>query len=77
MATELELNHLDCKIYSARKQIRRQKNRADISCIQKEIVKVIDFKSISKQFLNDRIEMLLQNEKIINRLNRKNLISPK
>ena len=77
MATELELNHLDCKIYSARKQIRGQKNRADINSIQKEIVKVIDFKSISKQFLNDRIEMLLQNEKIINRLNRKKLISPK
>ena len=77
MATELELNHLDCKIYSARKQIRGQKNRANINSIQKEIVKVIDFKSISKQFLNDRIEMLLQNEKIINRLNRKKLISPK
>ena len=77
MAAELELNHLDCKIYSARKQIRGQKNRANINSIQKEIVKVIDFKSISKQFLNDRIEMLLQNEKIINRLNRKKLISPK
>ena len=77
MATELELNHLDCKIYSSRKQIRGQKNCANINSIQKEIVKVIDFKSISKQFLNDRIEMVLQNEKIINRLNRKKLISPK
>ena len=74
MATELEINHLDQKIYSAIKQIREQKTRADINSIYKEIVKVIDFRSISKEFLNDRIKMLLQSEKIINRLNRnKNL----
>ena len=69
MATRLELNHLDHKIYSAIKEIRRQKNRAVINSIHKEIVKVTDFKSISKEFLNDGIEMLLQNDKIINRLN--------
>ena len=69
MATRLELNHLDHKIYSALKQIRGQKNRADINSIHKQIVKVIDFKSISKEFLNDRIEMLLQKDKTINRLN--------
>ena len=38
MATKLELNHLDHKIYSAIKQIRGQKNRADINSIHKEIV---------------------------------------
>ena len=69
MATKVELNHLDYKIYSAIKQIRGQKNRTDINSIHKEIVKVIDFESISKEFLNDRIEMLLQNYEI-NRLNR-------
>ena len=74
MATELKINHLDQKIYSAIKQIRGQKTHADINTIHKEIVKVIDFRSISKEFLNDRIKMLLQSEKIINRLNRnKNL----
>ena len=31
--------------------------------------KFIEFKSISKEFSNDRIKMLLQNDKIINRLN--------
>ena len=61
MATKLELNHLDHKIYSAIKQIRGQKNRAVINSIDKEFVKGIDFESISKEFLNDRIEMLLQN----------------
>ena len=75
MATRLELNHLDHKIYSAIKKIRRQKNLADINSIHKEIVKVTDFESISKEFLNDGTEMLLQNDKIINRLNR--FLSPK
>ena len=69
MATELELNHLDHKIYTTTKQIRGE-NRADINSIHKEIIKVIDFKSISKEFLNARIGMLRQNEKIITRLNR-------
>ena len=69
MATKVELNHLDYKIYSVIKQIRGQKNCTDINSIHKDIVKVIDFESISKEFLNDRIEMLLQNYKI-NRLNR-------
>ena len=70
MATKLELNQLDHNIYSAIKQIRGQKNRTDISRMHKEIVKVIDFESISKEFLNDGIKMLLQNDKIINRLKR-------
>ena len=38
MATKLELNHLDHYVYSAIKQIRGQKNRADINSIRKEIV---------------------------------------
>ena len=38
MTTKLELNHLNHKIYSAIKQIRGQKNRADINSIRKEIV---------------------------------------
>ena len=53
MATKLELNHLHQKIYSAIKQIRRQKNRADINSIHEKIVKVIDFQAISKEFLNE------------------------
>ena len=63
MAAKLELNHLDHKIYSPIKQIRGQKNRADIDSIHKEIVKVTDFEAISKEFLHERIEMLLQNDK--------------
>ena len=69
MATKLELNHLDHKLYSVIKQIRVQK-RVDVNSIHKEIAKVIPFESVSTEFFNDRIEMLLQNDKIINRLNR-------
>ena len=70
MATKLELNHLDYKIYSAIKQIRGQKNGADINSIHKKVVKVMDIETISKEVLNNRIEMLPQNDKITNRLNR-------
>ena len=66
MATKLELNHLDHKIYSAIKQIRGQKIAQIRKSIHKEIVKVIDSESINKEFLNDRIEMPPQNYKIIN-----------
>ena len=67
MATKLELNHLHHEIYSVIKQIRVQKNRVDVNSVHKEIVKVIHFESVSTEFFNDRIEMLLQNDKIINR----------
>ena len=49
MATKLELNHLYHKIYSAIKQIRGQKHRADNNSIHKQIFKVIDFGSIRKR----------------------------
>ena len=71
VATELELNHLDHKIYSAIKRIRGQEIRADVNSIHKEIVKVIDFESISKEFLNDRIKMLMQNDKKKNKNKKK------
>ena len=41
MAVKLELNHLDYKIYSAIKQIRGQKNRADINSMHKEILNLV------------------------------------
>ena len=59
MATELELNHLHHKIYSAIKQIRGQKNAQVSIVLIKKSFKVIYFKSISKEILNARIEMLL------------------
>ena len=39
-----------------------------VNSVPKEIL--IDFETISKEFLNDRIGILLRNDKIINILNR-------
>ena len=44
--------------------------RADCNSVHKEIIKTNDFEKISKSFLDDRINMLIQNDKIINKLNR-------
>ena len=44
MTNNLELNHLDHKIYSAIEQIRRQKNRADI----KKLFKLLTLRQLAK-----------------------------
>ena len=49
---------------------RGQNKRADRNSVPKKIIKTIEFEKISKNFLDDRINMLIQNDKIINRLNR-------
>ena len=61
---------LDQSIYSAINKIRGQNKRADRNSVHKEIIKTIDFGKISQDFLDNRINMLIQNDKIINRLNR-------
>ena len=70
MTTTSELNALDHCVYSAINRIRGQNKRADRNSVHKEIIKTTDFEKISKSFLDDRINMLIQNEKIINKLNR-------
>ena len=70
MTTTSKLNALDHSIYSAINSIRGQNKRADRNSVHKEIIKTIDFEKISKSFLDDRINMLIQNDKIINKLNR-------
>ena len=63
MTTASELNALDHSIYC-------QNKRADRNSVHKEIVTTIDFEKISKNILDDRMNMLIQNDEIINRLNR-------
>ena len=71
MTTTSELNALDHWIYSAINRIKGQNKRADTNSVHKEIIKTIDFeKNISKSFLDDRINMLIQNDNIINKPNR-------
>ena len=42
----------------------------NIDSIHKEIIKTIDFKDTTKDDLQDRINILLINEKLINKINR-------
>ena len=70
MTTTSELNALDHSIYSAIKRIRGQNKPADLNSVHKEIIKTIDFEKIGKNFLDDRINMLIQTDKTVNRLNR-------
>ena len=70
MVTTSELNALDHSIYSAINRIRGQNNRANRNSVHKEIIKKTDFEKIDKNFLDDRINILIQNDKIVNTVNR-------
>ena len=49
--------------------IRKNNNRADLDNIYKEIKKSLDFEDLPKEFLDDRIHTLINNGKILNKLN--------
>ena len=51
--------------------LRRKHKRVDCESIHKEIVKMADFSSINKEDLMNRINILLIDEKILNKRNRK------
>ena len=50
--------------------LRRKHKRADCESIYKEFVKIAEFNNISKEDLMDRINILLIDEKILNKRNR-------
>ena len=50
--------------------LRKKHKRADCESIHKEIVKIADFSNISKEDLTNRINILLIDEKILNKRNR-------
>ena len=50
--------------------LRKKHNRADCESIHKEIIKIADFSNISKEDLMNRINILLIDEKILNKRNR-------
>ena len=50
--------------------MRKKNNRADINRIYKQILKTIGFEDVTKDFHDDRIHTLTNNEKIINERNR-------
>ena len=50
-------------------QIHKKNNRADIDSIYKQIIKTINFEDVTKEFLDDRIHALINDEKLINKRN--------
>ena len=60
---------IDNTIFSTILRIRKKNNRADIDSIYKKIIETIDFEDVTKEFLDDRIHTLINDEKIINKRN--------
>ena len=61
----------DQNIFTVINDLKKKRKRADIDSIHKEIIKTINFKDTTKDDLQDRINILLINEKLINKINRK------
>ena len=61
---------IDNEIFVTILRIRKNNNRADLDSIYKGIKKSLDFEDVTKEFLDDRTHMLINDGKIINKLNR-------
>ena len=61
---------VDNTIFSTILHMHKKNNRADIDSIYKQVVKSIDFEDVTNKFLEDRIQTLINDEKIINKRNR-------
>ena len=68
MATEFI--KLDNAILYVIKKIKNQHQRNNIERIFDEVTKTIDFQHITKDSLNDRVNQVLQSNKLINKINR-------
>ena len=69
MATTLiqsETISFDQNIFTISNDLKKIRKSADIDSIHKKIIKTIDFKDTTKDDLEDRINILLINEKLIN-----------
>ena len=49
----------DDTIFSVILQIRKNHNQADVGSIHKQIIKIVDFENVTKEFLDDRIHTLI------------------
>ena len=56
-------------IFSILLQVCKNHNRADVDSIHEQIIKTVDFQNITKEFLDDRIQTLITDGKIINKIN--------
>ena len=60
----------DQNIFTIINDLKKKRKPANINSIHKEIIKTIDFKETTKDDLEDRMNILLINEKLINKINR-------
>ena len=67
MATEFI--RLDNTILYVMKKIKNQHQRAVIERIFDEVTKTIDFQHITKDSFHDRVNQLLESDKLINKIN--------
>ena len=59
----------DQSIFTVINDLKEKRKRADIDSIHKDIIKTIDLKDTTKDDLQDSINILLINEKLINKIN--------
>ena len=57
-------------LYVIKKIKKKRHQRADIERIFNEVTKTIDFQYITKEFVSERVNQLLQSNKLINKINR-------
>ena len=57
-------------VLSSINDLKKNRKRADISSVHKEVIKTIEFNDITKEYLRERIDTLILDKKIINKLNR-------
>ena len=57
-------------IFTVINDLKKKQKRADIDSIHKEIIKTTNFKATAKDDIQDRINILLINENLINKINR-------
>ena len=67
---QLDINLLDRSIFAIVNDIKNKHKRADVDSIHREIVRNPNFKDINKEALEERINILLIEEKLANKINR-------
>ena len=65
-----QLNTLENSLYTIIDKLKRQRKRADTDSIYDNLVKSATFQNLSKDALQDKIDYLVIEGKIINKINR-------
>ena len=65
-----QLNTLENSLYTIIDKLKRQRKRADTDSIYYNLVKSATFQNLSKDALQDKIDYLVIEGKIINKINR-------